>query len=528
MIVSILILTAFICGFIVSRIGLPPLVGYLAAGFVLYGFGIESTSELQQLADLGILLLLFTIGLKLKIKTLIRPEIWASGSLHMAIITALFAFICFGLAGMNVSAFADFTLPQALIIGFGLSFSSTVFAIKTFEDRGDMASLHASIAIGVLIIQDIAAVLFLTFSSGKYPSVYAFVLIPALFILRPILLYLLKRCGHRELLLLFGLFVSIGLGAGSFELVNLKPDLGALFLGVLLANSPKADELSGVLLSIKDLLLVGFFLNIGLSGLPTVSSFLIATFFVLLLPFKSGLFYLLFARLHLRARTGFFSAVSLSHFSEFGLLVGATGVQMGLIGTEWLITMALAVSLSFLVSAPFNGRVHMSYGKLQDYLKKYETKKRLDYDRPIDTSDANVLIFGMGRIGTRAYDTFYGKKGFRVIGVDYKENAVEYHRENNRIVINGDATDLDLWEKICTRNVQLAMLTLESHRANMFAVEQLKAAGFQGDISAIAKFEDDREELLQAGVSCAYDLYKEAGQGYADELLALYKDVEES
>lgn len=160
---SLLIFTAFVCGFLATRIGLPPLVGYLAAGFTLYSFGIETSDDIQQLADLGILLLLFSIGLKLKVKSLLRLEIWGSASLHMLFTVVLFSLLFFILGVIGISSFSGFTFQQAVLIAFALSFSSTVFAVKTFEERGDLGALHSNIAIGVLIIQDIAAVIFLTF-----------------------------------------------------------------------------------------------------------------------------------------------------------------------------------------------------------------------------------------------------------------------------------------------------------------------------------------------------------------------------
>lgn len=518
MTLSLLLLSAFGCGFLASRIGLPPLVGYLVAGFVLNGMGVEGPKSLQEFADLGILLLLFSIGLKLKIKNLARPEIWGCGTLHMVLVTVFFACLFLLLSLFAHNPFSGFTPIQALLLGFGLSFSSTVFAVKTFEGRGDMASLSAIIAIGILLIQDIAAVIYMTFTTGKLPDPLVLVLLPLLLLARPVFIFILDRCGHKELLLLFGLFAAIVLGAFSFKAVAMKPDLGALIIGILLARSSKAGELSDTLLSIKDLLLVGFFLNIGLSGLPSLTSFATALFFLLLLPVKSMLFLYLFSRFKLRARTGLFSTLALSNYSEFGLLVAMMAVQSGFIENEWVVTMAIALSLSFFLAAPLNNRAHQLYSRLKSYLLSIQKEERLPYDQPLQTCDADVLIFGMGRLGTKAYDTLSQQNGLGVMGIDFSEERVTNHNSSGRRVFSGDATDLDLWEKICTENVRLAMLTMASHTANLEALKQLKEVHFNGEIFAIAKFEDDRQELLLHGASYAYDLYQEAGQGFADEL----------
>jgi predicted Kef-type K+ transport protein len=261
------ILLAFILGFAAFRIGLPPLVGYLFAGFVLQGFGIEGGESLEQIADLGVMLLLFTIGLKLDLRSLLKPEIWVGASIHM--IVTVFTFgsgICI-LSAMGLSVFDALDFKRSLMFAFALSFSSTVFAVKVLEGRGEMASLHGRISIGVLVMQDIFAVLFLTFSTGKIPSPLTIALIIGLLAAKPLLAAILNHVGHRELLLLFGIFLALGLGAAGFEFVGLKPDLGALVSGVLIAGHAKADEISKSLLSLKDLFLVGFFLNIGLSGI---------------------------------------------------------------------------------------------------------------------------------------------------------------------------------------------------------------------------------------------------------------------
>lgn len=514
----LLVFIAFVFGFAVTRIGLPPLVGYLAAGFTLNYFGLESFELIELLADFGILLLLFSIGLKLKIKNLLKPEIWGSASLHMALIIAVFGilFFLFGLAG--IKGFSGFSWSTSFLLAFALSFSSTVFAVKALEDRGDIDALHGNIAIGVLIIQDIAAVLYLTFSTGKFPSIWALALIPGLFIIRPLLLGVLQRSGHRELLILFGIFVPIGLGASSFELVGLKPDLGALILGALLANSPRAGELADVILNFKDLLLVGFFLNIGLSGLPTISTFFIACFFVLLIATKGALFYGLFTRFKLRARTSFFATLALANYSEFGLLICAIGVKNGILGSEWLVTMALALSLSFLFASPLNSRAHTLYANWCERLKSYETKERLPNDMPIDLGDNSIAIFGMGRIGTRVYDSLAAKGELKIIALDFDADNVAFHQKHGRNVICDDATNSDLWERLTNNNIKTVLLTMTSHRANMLTIERLKEAGFTGTISATARFPDDLEELKKTGVAHAYDLYAEAGQGFADDI----------
>ncbi|MBW2475935.1 MAG: cation:proton antiporter, partial [Deltaproteobacteria bacterium] len=316
----LLISVAFLLGFLVRQVGLPPLVGFLTAGFVLNGLGFVGGEALQVFADLGVTLLLFSIGLKLDLKSLAKPEVWAGASIHMAVTTGFLGLGVFGLGLAGVPVFSALSLPMAVLIGFALSFSSTVFAVKILEEKGEMGALHGRVSIGILIMQDIYAVLFLTFSLGKLPSPWAILVPVALIAIKPLLYRMMSRSGHGELLLLFGLFAALVAGAGGFELVGLKADLGALVLGVLLAGHEKSSELAKTLMGFKDLLLVGFFLTIGLSGVPSLNAIGVSALLVVVVPFKVALFYLLLTRFKLRARSSLLGSLSLANYSEFGLI----------------------------------------------------------------------------------------------------------------------------------------------------------------------------------------------------------------
>ena len=305
------------------------MVGFLIAGFVLHFLGAKSDPFLLEIADLGVTLLLFTIGLKLRLSTLIRPEIWATTTVHMTGSVLFMVILLLGVGLGNVLLFGDLDFTGVVIVAFALSFSSTVFAVKILEDRGAMVSRHGQVAIGVLVIQDIAAVIFIAVSAGKFPSLWAIGLL-ALIPGRHILGFLLSQSGHKELLSVFGFVMALG-GAALFELVEMKGDLGALIFGVLLAQHPRAGELSKNLMGFKDVFLVCFFLTIGLTGLPSWEALAAASMLVLILPFKIALFFLLLTKFRLRARGAVLGASVLGNYSEFGLIVAAVAI-----GSGWL------------------------------------------------------------------------------------------------------------------------------------------------------------------------------------------------
>ncbi len=508
---------AFILGFLARLINLPPLVGFLATGFALNYLGMASGETLQKLADLGITLLLFTVGLKLNLRVLIRPQVWAVASLHISIITALFGVAIYGLALLNVPLFDGLDIKLSLMIAFVLSFSSTVLVVKMLEGKGEMKSLHGRIAIGILVMQDIAAVVFLAASTGKLPSYWAlllFLLIP----LRPFFHYLLQKTGHGELLILYGLVLALG-GAEIFELGGVKDDLGALVMGLLISTHPKSEEMAKSLLGFKDLFLLGFFLSIGMSGELSMEALIIG---LLLVPFvfiKSALFFTLMTRFRLRARTSLLSTLNLTNYSEFGLIVAAIGVSSGWIDAEWLVVIAIALSLSFIVAAPLNTHDDRIYGQLRSFLMRFQRVKRLPYDILLDTLGSTIAIFGMGRVGSGAYDKMRKLHGETVVGIDFDIEVVKRHQKMGRNVLHGDPSDADFWDKIeQNHSIKLVMLSLPNLQANLDALAQLRGISFSGRIAAIAKFPDEVELLEKSGATAVFNIYTEAGAGFADHV----------
>lgn len=513
------IVAAFVFGAVAARIGLPPLVGYLVAGFVLNSLGVEGGRTLEEIANVGVTLLLFTIGLKLKLKSLARPEVWAGATIHMTLTVAVLGAAIWLLAAAAMPYFADLTWQTMLLVAFALSFSSTVFAVKVFEAKNEMPSRHAATAIGILIMQDIFAVVFLAASTGKLPSPWAVALLAGILILRPLLGRFMVRCGHGELLMLFGILMTAA-GYGSFELVGLKGDLGALVFGMLLAAHPKAAELANRLLGFKDLFLVGFFLSIGISGSPTWAAFGIALLLVLAVPFKAALFFGLLTRFKLRARTAMLGSLSLANYSEFGLIVASIGAAKGWIGNDWLIVIAISLSMTFILASPLNANAHDLYARFSGRLKRFETATRLKEDEPIHTGKAEVGVIGMGGVGTAAYDEMRRRYGDVVIAMDFSMDTVEQHRKMGRNVVYGDAGDSDFWARVdlAGGRMELVMLALPNPKTSRFAVEQLKGLGFYGRIAASVRYEDEIAVLQEAGIDAAYSLYEEAGVGFADHV----------
>jgi predicted Kef-type K+ transport protein len=503
--IAVLLVGALVLGLIAARIGLPPLVGFLASGFLFGALGMDGTPLLEDLAHGGVLLLLFAVGLKLRVKTLLRFEVWGTATSHLFLTGIVGAGVAFVASGLSVG------ISFALAVALG--FSSTVLAAKVLEGNRELRAVHGRVAIGILIVQDVVAVALLSVLNAHTPSPFALLLLLLPFA-RPVISWLLERAGHGELLVLLGAVLAIGSGAG-FEALGVSAELGALLLGTLLADHRRSQELATVLWGLKDLFLVGFFLNVGFSGQPTWAAVEGAVWLVLLLPVKGALFFLLLIGLGLRARTSFLTAVSLVTYSEFALIVVDVAVGDGLLGPEWLVVTALAVALSFVAAAPLNTYAHDLFRTLSPWLERLERDKRHPDDEPISLGRAEILIVGMGRVGAGAYDYLREQHEKHIVGIDSDPAKIESNVRAGRRVAYADAEDPAFWHLLNVDRLRAIMLAVPDVQAKISAARALRKRGYRGLLSATHLYPEEREPILEAGCDVTYNYYTEAGVGFA-------------
>ncbi|MFT4766501.1 MAG: glutathione-regulated potassium-efflux system ancillary protein KefC [Oleispira sp.] len=514
------ILIAFLCGFAAKQINLPPLIGYLAAGFALHAYGIQPHENLETLANIGITLMLFTIGLKVNVQTLLKTSVWAGTSLHMISWVIVATLLLKGVALLGINYFVDLDWSALALISFALSFSSTVCIVKLLEEKNEMKARHGKLAVGILVMQDIVAVMFLVIATGKVPSLYAFGLL-LLWPARPLLGRILNHAGHGELLPLVGFFLAMG-GYELFQLLNMKGDLGALVVGLLLSPHIKAAELAKTLLSFKDIFLIGFFLSIGFTTLPTVEMIPALAVVSFILIIKGVLLFHILAAIGVAGRNMFLGSMVLTNYSEFGLIVAALCVQNGWLDKDWLVIIALAVSISFVFTSIFYDYAHTAYAYARNWVKYFERQQPIPLYKE-QMKSAEVLIVGMGRIGRSSYDVLHAQLDDKVWGVESDIDKVRSHRDEGRHIILGDAEDADFWETRELLHIKLIMLAMPSVSDISDITKQLKFCGYKGHIAAIARYEDEREMLLELGVDNVFNYFVEAGTGFAEESLNLLK-----
>jgi predicted Kef-type K+ transport protein len=442
--------------------------------------------------------------LKLRIKTLLRYEVWGTAITHLLVTAAV----------GSVLIYLGTSLPWnlAIVLAIALGFSSTVLAAKVLEGNRELRAVHGRVAIGILIVQDIVAVALLALVSVEMPSPYALLLLPLLFA-RRVFAWLLDFCGHGELLVLLGAVLAIG-GGAVFEYLGVSAELGALLMGTLLADHKRAQELTNVLWGLKELFLVGFFLNIGFSGPLTWEALRDALWLLLFLPFQGIILFVLLIASGLRARTSFLTAVSLTTYSEFGLIVVEVALDNGLLDEQWIVVAAVTVAVSFVAAAPLNAFAHEIYAFLGPWLERFERDKRHPDDEPITLGSAEILIVGMGRVGTGAYD-YLRQQQENIVGTDSDPGKIETNIRAGRRVVYADAEDPSFWQLLNLERLRAIMLAVPDLEAKLTAARQLRRRGFKGLLSATHLYPEEYAPIIEAGCDVTYNYYTEAGVGFA-------------
>jgi hypothetical protein len=306
-----------------------------------------------------------------------------------------------------------------------------------------------------------------------------------------------------------------------FEALGIKGDLGALIVGMFIATHVKSTEMSKALMNFKDIFLVGFFLTIGFSALPTLDLILTAFILCLFIPVKFALFFSLFTFLKLRARTSYLASLVLSNYSEFGLIVVALLVSLGWLSAQWLVVLALAVSFSFVLTGLAYKTSHNQYTKFKDRLKTFESPHRLHEDVYLQPIGAEIIVIGLGRVGKGAYLSLNSMVGNRVWGMDADPSRINHLKTIGYQAMEGDGEDVDLWENMDLTQVQLILLALPSIDDICNITEQLQHANYSGKIASIARYEDEIQPLIDAGSDKVFNFFTEAGTGFAEESLQL-------
>ncbi|GAA5158682.1 cation:proton antiporter family protein [Ornithinimicrobium tianjinense] len=516
--IAFFLAATFAAGLVMSLVRLPALLGFLAAGFLLNGLGVEELPYLDFVAELGVALLLFGIGLKLDVRSLLAREVWITTGGHLALSVAV------GTGFLWVLGLLGFPLLQGLdvrtlaMVAFALAFSSTVFVIKVLEEQSELQSFYGRVAIAILVMQDLAAVIFMTVVGGELPSPWAILLAVGLAPLGWVARRLWDHVPHGDMQALFGLAMALGPGYAAFEAVGLKGDLGALMMGMILAGDKAATQLSHHLFLLKDLLLVGFFISIGFGGRVEGAAVSVGLVLLLLLPVQVLTYIWLLDSHKLRRRTSVKAGLVLGNYSEFGLIVVSVAVTQGLLDEIWLVVMSVSVASSFVVASVVNTYSDQLLGLARRIMPMHPPTDVHPHEKPISFGNARAVVMGMGRIGRSAYTELAATYGLDVLGVENLPSRVQELTEAGLSIVEADAADGDFWSRLeSTRQVEIVVLAMPFHGASRLALAELSKIGYTGVVAAVAQYDDDAAEYHELGADVVVHLYEGAGASIAEQ-----------
>ena len=500
---------ALICGQIFRLLSLPIIVGFIFSGYLFSIFNFEDTNKLLSLpAELGVELLLFSIGLKIKPSYFLNLDIFSVFFIHIGILILIyFVFLTYDI---NIFVF--------LMLCVSLTLSSTVIASKVLDDRNELKTFHGRISIIILIFQDILALILLTSTEiEKFSSSFFFIILFPFFI--PIVLYFLSKIRtNHELELISAILIALFFGAEFFKFIGLTGEIGALIMGVCLSNYKHADKLAEKIWGLREILLLAFFISIGMELKIDFNVLKDAFFLLSLLIFKSVLLFFLLLAYKLRSYTAFLITISLSTYSEFSLILLSSWLNSGIINSEILTIITCSVCFSFIIGSVVNSYVHEIYVYLEQYLVMFERKTHHPDEEPHTCGEAQVMIFGMGRIGSAIFQNLQ-EKNIKVVGFDADTDLVKKYLKDGKRVAFADAEDPGFWSKLRFGKLKTIILSLPEFHSQNWSTQQARKFGFRGKIIVPITSKGDPNILKDSGADEIYDAYDAAGIGVTQILM---------
>lgn len=510
--IAALLTVAAACGALAIWLRQPLIVAYIAAGLLVgpswLGW-VAASDQVDLLAQMGIALLLFVVGLRLDlhlIRTMGRVVL-VTGLVQMAVTAALgyLLAVALGLAPM-----------AALYVAVALTFSSTIIVVKLLSDKREIDALHGRIALGILIVQDIVVVLVIIALTALGPDAAstlgrdvllmsvkggAFLIVVGLFAryVLPTLLHRLAR--SQELLVLAAVAWAVALAAISAGL-GFSKEVGALVGGIAIASTPYRDAIGARLTGLRDFLLLFFFFDLGahlgpgLTGEQVGVALLLSAF---VLAGKPLIILAILGRVGYRKRTLSMTAFSLGQISEFSLILAALGLSIGHIDAEIVGLITLVGLITFSLSSYMISYSDLLYESLAPWLTAFERRaphREQAQDVQGEDAEADVILFGLGRYGSRMAHVMR-QRGLNVLGVDFDPEAVRARRREGIWVRYGDAEDPEVFATLPLGRARWVMSSIPQRAINLALLHALRHQGYRGRI-AVTTHTPSTTEVLQA------------------------------
>lgn len=478
---------ASVFGYLVLKLKLPLVVAYLLAGVslsILSIFDLNQTGIFSFLPEIGIAFVLFLIGMELDLR-----EIRALGK--PIILASLGQIVLSSLAGFAIAGALGFSASESLFLGLGLSFSSTVVVIKMLLEKRDLTSLYGKLAIGILLLEDLVAIIVLMgisvgssmFHLGLQNSLpfvtFALKAIGLFFLTFILSKYVLEKVFDAvaksvELLFLTALtwcfiFTALAIMSG-FSVV-----IGAFLAGVALASSPYHLQIQGKIKPLRDFFVTLFFVYLGTEakvGDLITHPFTILILTLYALTIKPIIYLAILGMFGFRKHTMFQTSLNLSQVSEFSLVMLLVGFKAGLVSQSTLSVMAAVGVLSIVVSSIMVSQSKRIYAWLTPFVKFFESKKTHFLEQTIEEEfEDHIVVIGAHRVGEPVIN-FLRKQKIPFMVVDFNPHTVEQLRAQGVNVVFGDIADPEIIDSLKLDKAKLIISTIITMPDNEMLLEE--------------------------------------------------------
>jgi Kef-type K+ transport system membrane component KefB len=512
----------------------PLIVAFIAVGILLGPSGLEMVTpsgEIELFARLGIALLLFVVGLKLDLHVIrtVGPVALASG-LGQVLFTSVVGYLIALALGLSHVA--------AVYVAVALTFSSTIIIVKLLSDKRELDTLHGRIAVGFLIVQDIVVVLVmigLTAFGGAGGQANlglealavlvkgTAMLVTVAVLMRYVLPGLLRRLAHSsELLMLFAIAWAI-LGASAGDALGFSKEVGAFLAGVSIASTAYREQVAARLVSLRDFLLLFFFIELGASldmgalGAQVGSAAVLSLFVLIGNPI---IVMAIMGYMGYRKRTGFLAGLTVAQISEFSLILAALGLSLGHLDQSpvRLITLVGLITLS--VPTLMTLYSHQLYAKPAPYLSVFERKRAYrELDTPPDDhGPVDAVLFGAGRFGA-AVAASLRERGCRLLVVDFDPDIVRRLAGEGYAVRYGDAEDPEFIASLPLEQAHWVVSTLRDPSVDRMLLHGLRQQGYRGQIAVAAASDHQAQMFERDGANMVLIPYADAAREAAERLM---------
>ena len=508
--IALILLVAAVVGFLANLLRQPLIVAYIFVGVLLgpafLGL-VSSGDEIELLAKLGIAILLFLVGLKLDLALIKSTGV-------VALATGVGQVVFTSLIGFLIVLALGFEWIPALYIAVALTFSSTIIIVKLLSDKRELDQLHGQIAVGFLIVQDILVIVAMVVivslgtpggDSGQtslwFTLLGSVVFLAAVAVLAkfvvPRLLGWLAR--SQELTLLFGVGWAMSLAAVS-QFLGLSMEIGAFVAGVALASTPFRESLSARMVSLRDIMILFFFIQLGSSltfddaAAQLWPAVLLSLFVLIGNPI---IVMIIMGVMGYRSQVSFKAGLAVAQISEFSLILIALGFSLGQVDQGVLSLVTLVGVITITLSTYFILYSEQMYRAMAPALRIFERKDAASgINEEALAHPYDAIVIGVGRLGSSVVAGLQAKNAQLLI-VDQDPRALKHISREGVETLFGDVSDPEFASSLPINEADAVICTVHDRSTNLVLLETLTRYGYTGRICLTAMDEPTAKMLAQ-------------------------------